>query len=75
MNCLFHEMSKSVKNSHLYFYFAEPSVMSRNSFCCPNGPKHKDFAFLIISDTEKQQILTFERLNQQLLLRFYQKNY
>ncbi len=32
--------------------------------------KHKDFSFIIINDTEKQQLLTFRRLNQQFFLLF-----
>ncbi len=58
---------ESAKNSN--FYFPEPNVTSSNFFFCPNNsPKHKDSSFMIINDTEKQQILLFDILNQQFLL-------
>ncbi len=51
------------------------NVMPSNSFFCPNNsPKHMDSSFIVIKDTEKQQILTFKRLNQQFLILFYLKN-
>ncbi len=32
---------------------------------CPNNSlKHKDSSFILMNDTEKQQILTIKRLNQ-----------
>ncbi len=64
---------KSAKNAHLSF--PEPSVTCSDCFFCPNNsPKHEDSSFIFISDTEKQQILTFKRLNQQFFLLFNSKN-
>ncbi len=58
---------KSVKNAHLNV--SEPSVTSLSCFFCPNNrPKHKDFSFIIMNDSEKQQILTFKTLNQQFFI-------
>lgn len=40
--------------------FPEPKVTPSNSFFCPNkSPKPKDCSFTVITDEEKQQILTF----------------
>ncbi len=59
-----HQMSKCAKNTQLHF--PEPNVTSSNCFFCPNnGPKHKESSFVMINDTEKQQIVTFQKLNQQ----------
>ncbi len=64
---------KSAENAHLNF--PEPSVTSSDFFFCPNSsPKHKDSSFMIMNDTETQQILTFKTLNQQFFLLFYLKN-
>ncbi len=63
-----------MKNAHLNF--PEPSVTSSHCFFCPNNsPKHKDSSFIIRKETEKQQILTCQRLNQQFFLLFYLKNH
>ncbi len=60
---------KNVENAHLSF--AELSVTSSDCFFCPNNsPEHKDSSFILINDTDKQQILTFKRLNQQFLFTF-----
>ncbi len=52
---------KSAKNAHLNF--PEPNVTSSYGFFCPNSPKHEDSSFILINDTEKQEILTFKSLN------------
>ncbi len=63
---------KSAKNA--YLNFSEQNVTSSNGFFCPNNsPKHKESSFFI-NDSEKQQILTFKRLNQQFFKLFYLKN-
>ncbi len=66
-------MSKSVKNAPLNF--PEPKVTSSDCFFCQNnGPKYKKSSFFIIKDTEKQQILTWKRLNlQSFLLVLFEK--
>ncbi len=59
---------KSGENAHLNS--PEPDVMSLNCVFCPNNsPNHKD-SFISLYDTEKQQILTFKRLNQQFFVFF-----
>ncbi len=51
--------------------FPEPDVTSLNCFFCPNNsPKHTNSSFMIINITEKQQIFTFMRLNQEFFLLF-----
>ncbi len=55
--------------------FPEPNVTASERFFGPNNsPKHKDSSFIFINDTEKQQILTFKTLNEQLFLLLYLKN-
>ncbi len=63
---------KSVKN--VYLNFPEPNVMSSDFFLCPNSPKHRDSSFIIINNTEKQQILTLKSPNQQFFLIIYLRN-
>ncbi len=58
-----------VRNAHLNF--PESSVTPSNCFFCPNNsPTHKDSSFIAINNTKTQQILTFERLNQQFFFLF-----
>ncbi len=53
---------KSVKNANLNS--PEPNMTSLNCFFWPNNSlKHKDSSFIIINNTEKQQILTLQRQN------------
>ncbi len=61
------QFQQCAKNAHLNF--PEPNVMSSD-----NSLKHKDGSYIFISDTEKQQILTFKRLNQQFFSLLYLKN-
>ncbi len=64
---------KSAKNARLNF--PEHNVTSSDClFCSNNSPEHKDSSFMIINDSENQQILTFKRLNQEFFLLFYLKN-
>ncbi len=71
INCLWN-VKKVWKNAH--HSFPKPNVTSSNYFFWPNSsPKHKDSSFMMINDTEKQQILTLKRLNQKLILPFYLK--
>ncbi len=66
-------MPYSVKNARLSF--PEPRVTSSVCSFCPNSTKHKDPSYIIITDTEKQQILTFKRLNMQLFLLYLENNW
>ncbi len=64
---------KSPKNVHLNF--PESNVASLNCKFCPNNsPKHRESSFMIVNDTEKQQIFTLKRLNQEAFLLFYLQN-
>ncbi len=64
---------KGVTNANLNI--PEPSVMSSGFFFCPNSStKLKDSSFIFTDVSKKQQILTFESLNQQFQLLFYLKN-
>ncbi len=70
------ECQYSVKNAVLNF--PEPWAISEASSDCffkPNNcPKHEDSSFVIMDDTDKLQILTFKRLNQQFFLHNHLKN-
>ncbi len=56
----------NAKNAH------HPNVTSSDCFFCPNkSPKHKDSSFIFMNDTEKQQILTFKTLNQQVYFKSF----
>ncbi len=46
----------------------------QNASFVQTAQRHKDFSFIFINDTEKQQILTFKTLNHQVFLLFYLKN-
>ena len=56
-----YKMSKMMKNA--YHYFPEPTLTSLNYFFSPtSSPKPKGSSFTVINDKEKQQILTFKKL-------------
>ncbi len=61
------QFQQSAKNAHVNF--PEPNVMSSD-----NSLRHKDGSYIFMNDTEKQQILTFKRLNQQFFSLLYLKN-
>ncbi len=57
-------MSKNVKNA--YLAFQKSNVTSSQCFFgANNSPKHKDSSFTVVNDTEKQQVVTFKKLNLQ----------
>ncbi len=67
--CIPQNVKKVWKNAHLNL--SALNVTSSNCFFCPNNsPKYKDSSFILIKNTEKQQNLTFNRLNQQFFLLF-----
>ncbi len=63
---------KSVKNAHPNF--PERNVTSSYASFVQTKTQNTDSSFIIISATEKQQILTIKRLNQQFFSLFYLKN-
>lgn len=58
-------MAQIVNNTH--YNFPEPNVASSNVFfCLTNGPNLSDIQFSKIHERQKQQILEFEKLEEEI---------
>ncbi len=74
INHLFLEMTRKFEKCSSQFPKAQWCLQIA-SFIQNNSPNHKDSSFMIINETEKQQIFTVQRLNQLFYLLFYFKKW
>lgn len=61
-NCLVYKMSKEIWNEKSSWQFPRAQGLQTASFIQPAVQDPKTLSFTIINDKEKQQILTFQKL-------------